>query len=74
MTLSEAAKVLGVDPGTLRVQIHNGKLRGKKVGPIWTVSQREIDRYRIEHLRRGPTHGGLPKISVEDLERYRRTI
>ena len=52
MTLNEAAGVLGVDPGTLRVQIHNGKLRAKKVGPIWTVTPKEVERYRRESLRK----------------------
>lgn len=51
MTLNEAAKVLGVDPGTLRVQVHNGKLRAKKIGPIWTVTPREVERYRAVSLR-----------------------
>lgn len=52
LTLAEAARVLGIDPGTLRVQIHNGKLKARKVGPIWTVSEREVERYRRESLRR----------------------
>jgi excisionase family DNA binding protein len=51
LSLSEAAAVLGLEPGTLRVQIHNGKLRGRKVGPIWTVTEREVERYRTESLR-----------------------
>lgn len=51
MTLNEAAKVLGMDPGTLRVQVHNGKLKAKKVGPIWTVTPREVERYRRESRR-----------------------
>ena len=48
---SDAAKVLGVEPGTLRVQIHNGKLKAKKVGPIWTVTPKEVERYRKESRR-----------------------
>jgi len=51
LTLSEAARVLGIDPGTLRVQVHNGRLKARKVGPIWTVSEREVDRYRRDSLR-----------------------
>ena len=51
MTLAEAAKVLGVDPGTLRVQIHNGKLKARKVGPIWTVTPKEVERYSRENRR-----------------------
>lgn len=46
LTLSEAAASLGVAVSTLRVQLRNGKLRGKKVGPVWTLTRREVDRYR----------------------------
>ena len=51
LTLTEAAVLLGVDPGTLRVQIHNGKLKARKVGPIWTVTPREVARYERENKR-----------------------
>lgn len=51
LTLAEAAEQLGVSATTLRVQVRNGKLRAKKVGPIWTVSEREVERYRRENLR-----------------------
>lgn len=51
MTLTEAAEMLGIDPGTLRVQIHNGKLKARKIGPIWVVSKREVERYRRENKR-----------------------
>jgi excisionase family DNA binding protein len=51
-TLTEAAARLGVAASTLRVQIRNGKLRGKLVGKTWTVTNGEIERYRAESLRR----------------------
>lgn len=51
MTLTEAAARLGVAASTLRWQIKNGKLKAKKVGPIWTVSEKEVERYRRESLR-----------------------
>jgi excisionase family DNA binding protein len=51
MSLGEAAALLGVDPGTLRVQVHNGKLKARKVGPIWTVTPKEIERYARENRR-----------------------
>ena len=50
MTLSEAAEVLGLHPGTLRLQIANGKLRARKVGPVWVVTSAEVERYRRESL------------------------
>lgn len=51
MTLAEAAAVLGVTAATLRQQIANGKLRARKVGRDWSVSRREVERYRAEHRR-----------------------
>jgi excisionase family DNA binding protein len=51
MTLNEAAAILGVTPDTLRQQLANGKLRGRKIGPLWTVTRREVERYRRESRR-----------------------
>jgi excisionase family DNA binding protein len=56
IVLKDAAAALGVAASTLRWQIHNGKLRGTKIGPMWTVTHREVERYRRENLqRREPT-------------------
>jgi excisionase family DNA binding protein len=52
MTLTEAAAELGVDASTLRHQIRRGSLRARKVGRDWTVSRRELARYRADHLGR----------------------
>lgn len=46
LTLGEAAARLGVAASTLRVQIRNGKLKARKMGRDWTVSEREVERYR----------------------------
>ena len=55
MTTHEAAALLGVTAATLRQQIANGKLRARKVGRDWSVTQREIERYRAVSLGRpGP--------------------
>lgn len=51
LTLAEAAVLLGVTADTLRQQIHNGSLKARKVGPVWTISERELDRYRKENRR-----------------------
>lgn len=59
MTLAQAAEQLGIDSSTLRRQAERGTLRARKVGPMWTVSEREVARYREQHLgRRGQK---LPK-------------
>ena len=52
MTLTEAAELLGLDPSTLRRQAEKRVLRARKVGPIWTVTPHEVERYRREHLGR----------------------
>lgn len=52
MTLTDAAALLGLSPTTLRVQVRNGKLRATKVGRDWTVTPREVERYRRESLGR----------------------
>jgi len=51
MTLTEAAALLGVTAATLRQQIAHGKLRARKVGRDWTVTRREVERYRQESRR-----------------------
>ena len=50
MTLNEAAAALNLSPDTLRWQVRNGKLKARKVGPIWTVTPREVERYRRDSL------------------------
>jgi excisionase family DNA binding protein len=51
LTLTEAAARLGMSADTLRWQIRNGKLQAKKIGPIWTVSEKEVARYAKENRR-----------------------
>jgi excisionase family DNA binding protein len=56
MTLREAAVLLGVSVKTLQNQAERGSLRADKLGKIWTVTGREVERYRREHL--GQRKGG----------------
>jgi len=51
VTLKEAASLLGLDPATLRQQIHNGSLRATKMGRDWFVTSKEVEKYRKEHRR-----------------------
>jgi excisionase family DNA binding protein len=51
LTLQQAAAELGMSPETLRWQIRNGKLKASKMGPIWTVTRRELERYRRDSRR-----------------------
>lgn len=50
MTLNEAAESLGVTAATLRQQIGHGRIKARKVGPVWTLTPREVERYRADHL------------------------
>jgi hypothetical protein len=50
MTLIEAGTELGIDPSVLRRALSRGTLRGRKVGTVWTVTPREVERYRAESL------------------------
>ena len=50
LTIPEAAASLGVQPATLRQQIHNKKLRARKAGRDWRLDPDEVERYRQESL------------------------
>ncbi len=50
MTLIEAGALLGLSPATLRQQIAKGVLKATKVGRDWSVTAREVERYRADHL------------------------
>lgn len=51
MTLAQAAQALGISHATLRWQIRNKKLRARKMGNLWVVTDAEVERYRQESLR-----------------------
>jgi excisionase family DNA binding protein len=67
MALSEAARFLGLKhSGTLRAAIVAGKIRGVKVGKrLLLVSQREVNRYREEHLGRAGHPARKPKAGTD---------
>jgi excisionase family DNA binding protein len=45
LTLAEAAKLADVEPDTLRVQIHNGRLTARKIGRDWFVTRGDLTAY-----------------------------
>ncbi len=47
-TLRQAAELLGVSPTTLRVQLHKGRIKGKKHGRDWFVDGQTLAFYRKE--------------------------
>jgi hypothetical protein len=50
VSLNDASRELGVDPATLRNQIHNRRLRGFKIGRNWVITSDEMERYRRENM------------------------
>lgn len=64
LTLTEAAARLGLRPSTLLTQVQRGRLRATKFGPVWTVEEVEVERYRAESLGRIGRHAESPKSSA----------
>lgn len=62
LTLSEAAARLGLSASTLRHQAQAGRLRARLVGTTYIVTEREVERYRAEHLGKPgrPSHRAAP--------------
>lgn len=50
LTVTEAAESLGVARSTLLHQIKNGAIKATRIGPIWTITEREVERYRSVSL------------------------
>lgn len=48
-SLSEAAMWLGLNPATLRQQIHNGSISAEKRGRDWFIRRTEVLRYKREN-------------------------
>jgi hypothetical protein len=46
MTVTQVAKVLRRDPEAIRDWIRDGRLRGRKLGPVWVVEATEVERFR----------------------------
>ena len=59
LTLREAADRLGISAETLRSQIRHGVIEARKVGPVWTVTEAEVEAYRTKSL--GRVFGRDPK-------------
>ena len=60
ITLAQAGDRLGIAASTLRAQVKNGRLHATLVGKTWTVTEREVERYRAESLGKpGRRHADL---------------
>ena len=51
MTTTDAAKILGITPHTLRQQIAKGKLQAVRHGRDWWLEPAEVERYKAQHRR-----------------------
>jgi excisionase family DNA binding protein len=49
LTVTQAARRLGLHRDTLLRQITRGVLRANRLGSIWVVTGAEVERYRREH-------------------------
>jgi uncharacterized protein YjcR len=62
MRLAELAEQLGIQPDSLRVQVHRGALKASKEGPIWIVTNKEAKRYTDEQAgKRGTASPRHPR-------------
>ena len=67
MTLTEAARVLGLKPDTLRSQIRHGALKATKRGRDWHVTSKEVERYRLENMGRRGRSAVNRAVSADDV-------
>lgn len=50
LTVTEAATSLGLARSTVLKQIKNGAIRATRVGPIFVITEKEVERYRAVSL------------------------
>jgi len=53
VTLEEAEKESGLSASTWRVMLNNGRVRGKKVGSVWTIELADVWNYLESRDARG---------------------
>jgi hypothetical protein len=74
LTLTEAARGLGVRSATLRAQIARGQLVAERRGRDWHISPAEYDRYRSEvQLGRPSRSSGLDEVVAVIGHEFERT-
>ena len=64
LTLAQAAKLLSLSPGYLRVAIHRGLLSASKKGRDWQISTIEAERFR-DHRNRSHAPNSTSQDSKE---------
>jgi excisionase family DNA binding protein len=63
MTVSEAAKALGVDESTIRTRIRRGHMQAERIGErVYVISDREVERWKERGtMKPGPKPAPKPK-------------
>lgn len=59
LTLAEAGDRLGLSAATLRSQIRYKRLKARKVGTVYLVTEREVARYAAESKGRKGRHAAI---------------
>jgi excisionase family DNA binding protein len=52
ISVSEAARIKGINESSVRKAIRSNRLRGKKVGPVHLVSRRQVEAWELTGKRR----------------------
>lgn len=56
LTLRECAERLGIGAARVRVFVAEGRLSAHRAGPIWLVTESELERFAKLPRRPGPRH------------------
>ncbi len=65
LTLTEAARGLGVRTATLRAQIARGRLAAERRGRDWHITRAEYDRYKSEVQLRRPSRSSALDVAIQ---------
>lgn len=61
LTVSEAAKLSGYHPETLRELMRDGKLNARKVSIVWLVDRESLSAYMARVKKMGEKRGPKPE-------------
>ena len=61
LTISEAAKLSGYHPETLRELVRDGKIKGRKVSIVWLVDRESLLAYLAKAKASGEKRGRKPE-------------
>jgi excisionase family DNA binding protein len=62
LTTSEAAALIGVTPGRIWQLIQSGELSGIRLGTIWLVPEKELDKFKVRQTKVGRPRSGSSQV------------